>query len=427
MTAFELRAQRPVILPMATLSSTQGSATTTAGKARPPRVRKALLVALALSIIMHMAWTLWPVDTTTVPEGTVLTATLTEMPPPPVPSMEPAPIPKAAPKPKRPRATPRPPVAAPTVTPDATAPPTEDATATAGSGTSSANGDETSVAPASSTAESTAASEQVPPPVVLPPRVDLAYKVFLGTQGFMIGDATYRFEHSGDRYRISTVGQARGLAALIVRGTGKVESHGRITPNGLRPYEFTVERGSSNRREVAFFDWDAGNVVLHDGATAQLEPPTFDPLTILWQPYFSPLGKADQTFSVATTRRVARYTLTLEAEETITWRRGEIATERWYRRSEDGKTDAWFWLAPSMHYIPIKMRITRTSRGTLEVLLDQIRVDGNDAEGSSTDANDPEAASEPANANPSTVDDITYGMPGSPMMPPIRAEDLRGQ
>ncbi len=70
--------------------------------ARPPRVRKALLVALALSIVMHMAWTLWPVDTTTVPEGTVLTATLTEMPPPPVPSVEPAPIPKAAPKPKRP-------------------------------------------------------------------------------------------------------------------------------------------------------------------------------------------------------------------------------------------------------------------------------------------------------------------------------------
>ncbi len=116
-----------------------------------------------------------------------------------------------------------------------------------------------------------------------------------------------------------------------------------------------------------------------------------------------------------------------EAEETITWPRGEIATERWHRRSDDGKTDAWFWLAPSLHYIPIKMRVTRTSRGTLEVLLDSIRVDGNDADGSSADANDPEAASEPANANPSTVDDITYGMPGSPMMPPIRAEDLRGQ
>src|SRR6185295_5676636 len=186
--------------------------------------------------------------------------------------------------------------------------------------------------------------------VTLPPRVDLAYKVFLGTQGFQIGDATYRFEHDGDRYRIATVGQARGLAALIVRGTGKVESHGRITPNGLRPNEFAIERGSADRREVAFFDWDAGNVVLQDGATAQLEPPAFDPLTILWQPYFSPPGRGDQTFSLATTRKVARYTLTMQAEETIAWRRGDILTERWHRRSDDGVSEAWFWLAPSMHY-----------------------------------------------------------------------------
>jgi hypothetical protein len=75
--------------------------------------------------------------------------------------------------------------------------------------------------------------------------------------GFMIGDTTYRFEHSGDRYRISTVGQARGLAALIVRGKGKVESRGRITPTGLKPYEFAIERGSADKREVAFFDWDS--------------------------------------------------------------------------------------------------------------------------------------------------------------------------
>jgi hypothetical protein len=264
----------------------------------------------------------------------------------------------------------------------------------------------------------------MPPTPSLPPRVDLAYKVFLGTQGFMIGDATYRFEHSGDRYRISTVGQARGLAALLVRGTGKVESQGRITPNGLRPYEFAIERGSRDRREVAFFDWDAGNVVLHDGARAQLEPPAFDPLTILWQPYFSPLGKADQTFSVATTRRVARYTLTLEGEETVAWPRGEIVTERWHRRSDDGKTDAWFWLAPSLHYIPVKMRITRTSRGTLEVLLDSIRVD-QDGDGG-VEPGDAIVASDPEAANHRTVDDITYGMPGSAMAP-MRADDLRGQ
>ena len=428
MSALELRAAPPVILSMATIPSPPGVLSTT-GLQRPRRVRKALLVALAASVVLHVAWTFWPVELVIEPDGAVLTATLTEMPPPPVPDAAPPP----APPPKRIRNTARrakPAAAASTIA--AKTPSTIDSNPSAGveHGTATSAGVAASDANAiaASANDASAIDEPVPPPVALPPRVDLAYKVFLGTQGFMIGDATYRFEHSGDRYRISTVGQARGLAALLVRGTGKVESHGRITPNGLRPYEFAIERGSADRREVAFFDWDAGNVVLHDGATAQLEPPAFDPLTILWQPYFSPPGRNDQTFSLATTRKVARYTLTMQTEEMIAWRRGDILTERWHRRSEDGVSEAWFWLAPSMHYIPIKIRMTRTSRGTLEVLLDSIRADDAEAFGLPPDMASADAAPQtaPDTPNRGTADDIVYGMPGSPM-PPMSARDLRGQ
>ena len=163
-------------------------------------------------------------------------------------------------------------------------------------------------------------------------------------------------------------------------------------------------------------------------ATAPLEPPAFDPLTILWQPYFSPPTKGDYTVSVATTRRVIRYTLTLQAEETIPWPRGEIVTERWHRQSDDGHTDAWFWLAPSLRYIPVKMRVTRTSRGTLEVLLDSSRVDDAQSFGLPEDLarSDTAPATEPSPAETTTADDIVYGMPGSGL-PPMRAEDLRGQ
>lgn len=390
-------------------------------------MRKTLLVALVLSVLLHVAWTFWPVERPSDEDSTVLQATLTEMPPPPVPRAEPTPVTpaktQAPPKITRKRAPSRTVRSAPAVAIDVPAPVAEESQGTSADATPApAIADTPTIA---APTENTA-SEQ-PRIVELPPRVDLAYKVFLGTEGFMIGDATYRFEHEGDRYRISTVGQARGLAALIIRGTGKIESRGRITEHGLRPYEFAIERGSADRREVAYFDWDAGNVVLHDGARAQLEAPAFDPLTILWQPYFSPLGKGDQTFTLATTRRVTRYTLTLEAEETIAWPRGTIATERWHRRSDDGNTDAWFWLAPSMHYIPIKMRVTRTSRGTLEVLLDSIHVDDAEKFGLppelAASAQDSKASSA---SSTKTADDITYGMPGSGL-PPMRAEDLRGQ
>jgi hypothetical protein len=300
------------------------------------------------------------------------------MPPPPLPAAPPTPSPKAEhakprPKPAARRVEHPPVIAAPQrdVAAEAPLPPADVPSQDSASPAATPASDGSATPQAQESAPDTLAA----PPVVLPPRLDLAYKVFFGTRGFMIGDATYRFEHSGDRYRISTVGQARGLAALIVRGKGKVESLGRITQTGLRPYEFAIERGSADKREVAFFDWDSRSVVLHDGATAQLDAPAFDPLTILWQPYFSPPGREDQTFSLATTRKVARYTLSLQGEETIAWPHGEVLTQRWHRVSDDGQTEAWFWLAPSMHYIPIKMRVTRTSRGTLEVLLDSIRTD----------------------------------------------------
>ena len=417
----ELRAPRPVSLPMAMAPADQ--------KGKRRLVRPALLVALGLSVLLHVAWSLWPADDIDTPEGTVLEATIIEMPPPPVPSAQQAPPPPQKPI-KRTRTIARKPTAPPATiaAPDESAPVIDEGRTDVAKVEPGPSSSETIAKAAEPASETTVASQPAPPAVVLPPRVDLAYKVFLGTQGFMIGEATYRFEHANDRYRISTVGQARGLAALIVRGTGKVESHGRITQHGLRPYEFAIERGSADRREVAFFDWDAGNVVLNDGARAQLEPPAFDPLTILWQPYFSPPGKGDLTFSIATTRKVARYTLKLQGEETIEWRRGQIVTERWHRISEDGNTEGWYWLAPSLHYIPVKMRVTRTSRGTLEVLLDSIRIDDPEKFGLAADMTGeaPSTATQSASTEPKTADDIVYGMPGTGM-PAMTAEELRGQ
>jgi len=422
-TELELRVPLPVILSMADRSNPSQPALLSPLRPRP--VRKALLLALAISVLVHIAWTFWPVDTMVAPDETVLTATLTEMPPPPVPHVAPV-LPQPSVAPKRPAPRPRvqtltkQAVSAPAIETPATIDVAQPATAPEASPSAT----KTTEADAAPAIEST---PSLPPAVALPPRVELAYKVFLGTQGFLIGDATYRFEHDGDRYRIATVGQARGLAAMIVRGTGKIESRGRITPDGLRPYEFAVERGSADKREVAFFDWDAATVVLHDGGTAHLEPPTFDPLTILWQPYFSPPGTADQSFGIATTRKVGRYTLKLQAEETIVWRRGDIVTQRWHQVSDDGKMEAWLWLAPSMHYVPIKMRVSRTSRGTLEVLLDSIRADNAEAYGLTSDpARDDETSISAAAEAPRTVDDITFNMPDSGM-PALPLRDMRGQ
>ncbi len=47
--------------------------------------------------------------------------------------------------------------------------------------------------------------------------------------------------------------------------------------------------------------------------------------------------------------------------------------------SDDGNLHATIWLAPSLRYVPVKMRVTGSYRGlleaTLEATLDSIRVD----------------------------------------------------
>ena len=53
---------------------------------------------------------------------------------------------------------------------------------------------------------------------------------------------------------------------------------------------------------------------------------------------------------------------------------GDVDTEIWRRQNDDGGIDAQIWLAPSLHYVAVKMRLSN-SRATVEALLDSIHVD----------------------------------------------------
>lgn len=342
-----------------------------------PRLRSGVLaIALAASLALHLAATLWPVELPLDPESTVLSATITEIPPPPLPA--PPPAAKAKPKPKSKPKPVAPPVAAPEpVAPesDAVAEPEAPSPSQAGAAQDAAPPAAEAHAPPA-LVEETARADLPPPPSMktLPARVDLSYSVTYGL-GLPIGEATYRFEHSANRYRVSTVGEARGLAALVVRGQGKIDVRGLITPQGLQPWELAVERGSRDKREVAIFDWESGIATLAEDKTAALELPTFDPLSAMWQFYFAPPVADEQSFNLVTTRRVMRVTVRREGTETVRWPYGDVEAERWHRTSDDGRTESILWLAPSLRYLPIKMQVTHTLRGTVEVVLAAIRVD----------------------------------------------------
>jgi len=354
-----------------TASALPAPAATRAAQARPRTRLDVLAVALAASLALHLAASLWPVELPDAPESTVLSATITELPPPPLPAPVPAAKPKPRPKPKA--VAPVAPAPAQPAAPEPVAEPAADGppgTATPGAG------DAAPPEAPPALVEETARADLPPAPSMktLPARVDLTYRVTYGP-GLTIGEATYRFEHASNRYKVSTIGEARGLAALVLRGQGKIDVRGLITPQGLQPWELAVERGSRDRREVATFDWESGIATLADDKTAPLELPTYDPLSLMWQFYFVPPSGDEQAFNLVTTRRVMRITVKREGVDAVAWPYGEVEAERWHRTSDDGRTESIVWLAPSLRYLPIRMRVSNTLRGTVDVVLASIRVD----------------------------------------------------
>jgi hypothetical protein len=331
----------------------------------PRPASRVLAVAALASLAVHIALLQSPFRLPDrVDDSPPLLATITELPPPPKPVETRAPPPA---KPKHRRAV----RAAPPVPVENPAPETV-AAATPVPAPEPVREPEPAAPPPLEEAIPPAPS--LAPPRELPPRIDLAYRAFLGTRGFLIGDAVYRLEHSGSQYRISTVGEARGLAALLFPGEARAKSEGAITADGLQPTSYSVERTSGNRREAASFDWESGMVQLNGDQSAPLELPTFDPLVVLWQFYFAPPAQDETEFNIATTRKIYHVTFRRIGTEKITLPFGDVDTEIWKRVDADSTIQAQVWLAPSLRYVAVKLRLSN-ARATVEGLLDSIRVD----------------------------------------------------
>ena len=339
------------------------SARSTSSDPRP--ASRVLAVAALASLAVHIALLQSPFRLPDrVDDSPPLLATITELPPPPKPVETRAPPP---PRPKHRRVV----HAAPPVPVETPAPETV-AAATPVPAPEPVREPEPVAPPPLEEAIPPAPS--LAPPRELPPRIDLAYRAFLGTRGFLIGDAVYRLEHSGSQYRISTIGEARGLAALLFPGEARAKSEGAITADGLQPVSYSVERTSGNRREAASFDWESGMVELNGDQSAPLELPTFDPLVVLWQFYFSPPSQDETEFNIATTRKIYHVTFRRIGAEKITLPFGDVDTEIWKRVDPDSTIQAQVWLAPSLRYVAVKLRLSN-ARATVEGLLDSIRVD----------------------------------------------------
>jgi len=201
---------------------------------------------------------------------------------------------------------------------------------------------------------------------VLPQRLDLRYQV---SYGLASGEQTLLWVNEGERYTLTSVAGATGLAGVFYRGRFVQTSRGRITPRGLQPEEFWDQRG--NKRSSARFDAVNGNLTLEPAKGAPrhfaYSGDTQDALSLFFQlALTAPPQEGKLTYTVFNGKKLRVYTYEVRGEVMLETALGTLRTLHLARVVDgDGRFEAW--LAIDRHYLPV--RVLRSDENGIEAEL----------------------------------------------------------
>jgi hypothetical protein len=217
---------------------------------------------------------------------------------------------------------------------------------------------------------------------LLPARLALVYT--LSRNGLEIARVEESFEREGGGYRILSEARAVGVAALLARGQGwRRESRGTLGPAGLRPDQFTDQRGS-NPVLRARFDWSASRIRFDrpgtdaaEGDGEPLPPATNDRLSFPYalalragQPPGLPAAEWDAPMTDG--RRVSRYRFAVAGREPLSTPAGSFDAIRVSRVREKGDNATDVWLAAGRGMIPVRILVADNDGATFDQVLVQI-------------------------------------------------------
>ncbi|HUO44316.1 MAG TPA: DUF3108 domain-containing protein [Burkholderiales bacterium] len=280
--------------------------------------------------------------------------------------LQPAPAPK-------PRRHIPPPAAAPTETaPTApvittSAPQSAAAANAAAAGTASAG--DTNVATAPATPETVRA---------LPRRGEIKYTLYYGDAGWIVGQTLQTWNIDHGHYRFTSHSATGGLVWLFSRQHLDYESDGEITPDGLRPTHFAVERRRSGVTEqtTADFDWNAMAVTLDaPPRTVALPPGAQDMVSFMYQLGLTALQPGFIELPITNGWKLERYRIEIGAAETIDTPLGKLKAIPVRQIVAPGRDSVELWLATDYRMLPARIRFYgRDGEPAGEQLVSDIRV-----------------------------------------------------
>lgn len=205
--------------------------------------------------------------------------------------------------------------------------------------------------------------------IALPDKGRVRYVISRGTNGFVIGQAIYTWQHDGLAYTMQSVTETTGLIALFKKVRVVQTSQGEITAAGIRPHEFRHER--ANGVDTASFDW-VRRIVSYDGRESAIADDTQDMLSMYCQLVLLVPGGGNLEMPIATGRKLENYRFERIGEEFV--QLGERQYPAIHLQTRNGKDTIEAWIAPEIDGLPVKIRFIDRNGEIFDQLAQDIEV-----------------------------------------------------
>lgn len=182
---------------------------------------------------------------------------------------------------------------------------------------------------------------------------------------------------SGEQYKIESLIQAKGLAALLIPDLLQT-SEGYLDQIGLEPAHYLYKFGDKKEKTYrADFDWESKKLSLRTEKGEQkldLAEGTQDLLSFMYQFMFVPPLQNMQIL-ITNGKKLGVYDYSFEGEELIVTKMGELNTLHLARQAAEGEKKTELWLALDYRYVPVKIRETDKDGKVYELLVTDLKTE----------------------------------------------------
>lgn len=182
--------------------------------------------------------------------------------------------------------------------------------------------------------------------------------------GQVIGSVTDRFQREGSRYQLSSEARPEANLALLLPML-TLSSEGELRAQRFIPQRYQQARSNApNKTAVAEFDWTKHTLThQYNGKSKQTTLPegTLDALTQLYAFSLAADLPPSLEFAVSNGRKLISYRYEKLPAERMETPLGSFETVEYRRVAEPGENAISVWIAPGLHFLPVRIRVQEAS------------------------------------------------------------------